>query len=264
MIDTYPTTYRIYTGTHGPAALADDPKVATAAAKRVHGVRLTTPAVSTRWKATPNLRPPTLTPQPLEKVYAAIEKSIGKSNGGPVMNHRAGELARRTDADGYWLAATDGHRALMRAPDGTARERMPGVAYQGWTPGPVRLTLPEGFAECWQRVTLCAGTASKDRDPRLITLVCGRRMLTCTTRSEYGATSAHETIPIAEHAGGFVARLNPGYVAPVLRCAELEIAVHPQPADDARKGLAPEYPVVFTPPGAVWRLIVMEIRKPKR
>lgn len=236
-------TYTLYHDT-GSNTHTDDPKVVIAHAKTT-GHRLTTPGTP-GIKRLPRLTLPNLKDQPAETVYQELEKSIAKSN----RTSDPGEYDKvlgKADEDGYWMATTDGHRALIRAGDDTERERFPAKTAHLFTPGPVRFVLHRPFAQVWRRVGILAIGC--------IDLELARDTLTLSTRDAQGDT-ATEAYPLDTAAviSGEPIRfsLNPAYLAPLLRCWPITVACRP-----SVEGKTTDAPLVFSPAGADWRYIVL-------
>lgn len=256
-------TYSLYHG-DDPNTHTDDPQAVIAHAK-AKGHRLTTPGTR-RIPSLPRLTLPTLNDQPAEKVYQELAKSIGKHED---WDDSCAREVGKVDEDGYWLEATDGHRALMRVEDGTERERFPAKTARQFTPGPVQFVLNRPFADVWRRMSVlangwielelsgcsaCAGTTGPHTPI----------MLTLNARDEDGDT-ATEIYPLSGRmarpsdtaaridAEPVSFRLNPKYLAPLLRFWPITVAYRPSAEGS-------DLPLVFSPAGVDWRYILMPLR----
>ena len=153
----------------------------------------------------------------------------------------------KADDDGYWLAATDGYRALMRVGNGIVRERFP--AKHQFTPGPVRFVLNRPFAEVWRRMSLYAdGWVTLELTSEKVTLS------SCDGIGEYTATEAYllggcDCSPAVSIAEPVRFSVNPDYLMPLLRYWPITVAYRDEQA-----------PIVCSPTGAGWRYLLM----PKR
>ncbi len=235
------TTYSLYHDT-GPNTRTDDPKVAIAHGK-AKGCRLTLPGVR-GIKPLPRLTLPPLKDQPAEKVYQELAKSIAKHQ-----DSSASHIGK-TDEEGYWLAETDGYRALMRAGNGTERARFPAKTARQFTPGPVRFVLNRPFAEVWRRMSILADNWI-DLELTTDTLILSTRDKAGDTATEvypFGACDCSPAVGIAEPV---TFRLNPTYLAPLLRFWPITVAYRAPVEGDAPP------PLVFSPAGAGWRYILM-------
>ncbi len=240
------STYSLYHG-DDPHTTTDDPKVVIAHAK-ARGHRLSMPSARSlsRMPSLPRVTLPNLKDQPAETVYQALAKSIAKHED---MDGSCARVVGNADDNGYWLAATDGHRALMRAGNGTKRERFPATPACQFTPGPVQFVLNRPFADVWRRMSVCASG--------WIDLELTTSTLTLSTRDEDGDT-ATEVCPHVYACSSLVDepvhfRLNPTYLAPLLRFWPITVAYRPPVEDD-------NSPLLFSPAGVAWRYILMPIK----
>ncbi len=240
--------YTLYHDT-GPHTHTDDPKMAIAHGK-ARGRRLSMPNVRIhRVPPLPRLTLPRLQDQLAETVYQTLATSIARHD------DATGSCARvvgKADEDGYWCAATDGHRALMRAGDKTERERFPAKTARQFTPGPGQFVLNRPFADVWRRMSVLADG--------WIDLELTSDALTLSTRDRAGDTATEvytvgSSVPLLTTDNPIHFSLNPAYLAPLLRYWPITVAYRPRPEEDYS-----EPPIVFSPASAGWRYILMAKR----